>query len=119
MKRTLGLGFLLALFSIPLFGATNSHEFQLSSDVQIGASHLPKGSCVVSWSKASGSQVQLTIKTENNKTITVPARMVEEKADSNGLSTEKVNGVNYLQELHTTRVKFILQQDTGNANGSE
>jgi hypothetical protein len=42
MKRFIGLGFLLALFSIPLLAAKSSHVFLLPSDVRVGMFNFQK-----------------------------------------------------------------------------
>ncbi|MGH9513342.1 MAG: hypothetical protein ACRD2U_14515 [Terriglobales bacterium] len=70
---------------------------------------VPKNGCEVTWNPASGSQVMLTIKTDDEKTVKVPARMVEGKQDEMGVITSVVNGVTYLQELHTKNAKFVFQ----------
>jgi hypothetical protein len=51
----------------------------------------------------------LTIRTDDKKTVTVPARMVEGKEDSAGVVTAVVNGVTYLVELHARRTKFVFE----------
>jgi len=68
MKRILGLGLFLALLSLPLLAAKNSETFLLPSEGRVGDSTLPEGHCNVTWTDVSGSQVQLTIKTEDKKT---------------------------------------------------
>ena len=77
MKRILGLGLFLALSYLPLLAAKNSETFLLPSEVRVGDTTLPEGHCNVTWTDASGSQVQLTIKTEDKKTINIPARDIE------------------------------------------
>ena len=66
----------------------------------------------MTWSAPSGSQVQLTIKTEDKKTVTVPAQMVEGRQDRTGTVTNVVDGVTYLVELHTKNAKFIFDNGT-------
>ncbi len=109
MKPILGLGLLLALFSLPLLAAKNSYVFELPFDVRVGDVQLPQGLCVVTWTETSGSQVQLTIKTKNNKTTTIPARMIQEKQSEARVETTVVNGVKYLKELQTKEARFIIQ----------
>ena len=110
MKRILGLSLLLALFSLPLLAAKNSQVFTLSSDVRVGDTQLPRGHWYVTWTEPTASVVQLTIKTEDKtKTVTVPARIIEEKQSEPGVGTSVVNGVTYVQELHTTKARFIIQ----------
>lgn len=110
----LALLFLLSflLSAVALLAAENSQTFYLSSDVRAGNVQLPRGICEVTWSTRSGSQVQLTIKSEDKKTVTVPARMVEGKQDRSGTVTSVVNGVTYLNELRTRNAKFILERGT-------
>ena len=70
----------------------------------------------MSWNPESGSHVQLTIKTEGERTVIVPARVVEGKQDRTGVVTSVVNGVTYLQELDTKNARFIFQN---RADGSK
>jgi hypothetical protein len=51
----------------------------------------------------------MTIKTEDEKTFKILSRVSEGKQDRTGVVTSVVDGVSYLQELHTSNVKFILQ----------
>jgi len=112
MRRILGFGLLFILSSVALMAAKNSQTFYLSSDVRAGNVQLPRGICEVTWSTSSGSRVQLTIKTDDKKTVTVPAQMVEGKEDRAGLVTSVVNGVTYLNEIHTRNAKFIFENGT-------
>ena len=109
MRRILGFALLFILSSVTLMAAKNSQTFYLSSDVRAGNVQLPRGICEVTWSTPSGSRVQLTIKTDDKKTVTVPALMVEGKEDRAGVVTSVVNGVTYLVELHTRNAKFVFE----------
>jgi phenolic acid decarboxylase len=109
MKRILELGLLWMLSTVPLFGAKNSQVFLLLADVRVGNVQLPKGHCSVTWSKTSGSEVQLTFKTEDKKTITISAREVEGKPNYMGVVTFVDNGITYLEELDTANARFIVQ----------
>lgn len=111
MRRILGFALLFMLSSVALMAAKNSQTFYLPADVRAGSVQLPRGICEVTWNAPSGSQVQLTIKTEDQKTVTVPARIVEGKQDSTGTVTTVVNGVTYLVELRTKNAKFVLQNE--------
>lgn len=108
MKRILGLGLFLALFSLPLIAAKNSETFLLPSEVRVGNATLPEGHCTITWTEASGSQVQLTIKTADKKTITIPAR-VEGKQLGGEVETAVSNGVTYLLAFHSRNATFIIQ----------
>jgi phenolic acid decarboxylase len=109
MKRILGIALLLSLFSLPLVAGKNSQDFLLPSNVRIGDAQLPEGHCNVAWSEPSGSQVQLTIKIEGQKTITVPARVVEGKQGV-AVQTSITNGVRYVSEFDTKNARFIVQE---------
>ena len=114
MRRILGQALLSMLFSVTLMAATDSQTFYLATPVRAGNVQLPRGICEVTWSPASGSRVQLTIKTEDEKTFTVPVRMVEGKQDRTGVITSVVNGVTYLDELHARNARFIFQNSKEN-----
>jgi phenolic acid decarboxylase len=109
MKRILGIVLLLVSCSLPLLAGNNSQGFVLPSDVRIGDAQLPAGHCEVAWTQPSGSQVQLTIKTEDRKTITVPEQVVEAKQGSVAVQTVVANGVTYVKEFDTKNARFIIQ----------
>jgi hypothetical protein len=110
MKRTLQIALSLALFSLPLLAANNSQEFLLPSTVRIGDAQFPEGHCKVTWTQPSGSQVQLTIKAEGQKTITLPARVIDEKHNSAAVQTFVANGVTYVKEFDTKNARFIVEE---------
>jgi hypothetical protein len=112
MRRILGFALLFILSSVTLMAAKNSQTFYLSSDVRAGNVQLPRGICEVTWSTPSGSRVQLTIKTDDKKTVTVPALMVEGKEDRAGVVTSVVNGVTHLVEIHTRNATFVFENGT-------
>jgi phenolic acid decarboxylase len=113
MKRILGLGLLLALFSLPLLAAKNSAVFVLAFDVRVGDIQLPQGHWNVTWTETSGSQVQLTIKAgdkkRETKTITIPAQVIQGKQSNATVGTVVLNGVRYLKEIQTKEARFIIQ----------
>jgi methylaspartate ammonia-lyase len=112
MKRIFTVAVFFMLSSVALLAAKNSQTFVLPTDVRAGNVQLPHGTCEVTWSTTSGSQVQLTIKTEDKKTVAVPAHMVESKQDRAGTVTNVVDGVTYLVEFHTKNAKFIVDSGT-------
>ena len=109
MKRILGFGIFLALFSLPLFAAKSSQVFLLPSGVRVGDIQLPEGHCTVAWTDMAGPQVQLTIKTVDNKTITIPAKIIVGKQRDIGVETVVENGVTYLLAFHSPDAIFIVQ----------
>ena len=110
MKRIPAIALLLALFALPLFAGKNSQEFSLPANARVGDVQLQEGHCTVTWTQAAGSQVQLTIKTENQKTITVPAQMVEGKPGPIAVQTYVSNGQTYIKEFDTKNARFVLVQ---------
>jgi hypothetical protein len=112
MRHMCGLALLALLFSGTLMAAKDTQTIYLATPVRAGNAELPRGICEVSWNAASGSRVRLTIKTEDGKTLTVSARLVEVKQDTTGVVTSDINGVTYLQELHTKNARFVIQNRT-------
>ena len=112
MRYMRGLALLAMLFSGTLMAAMDTQTIYLATPVRAGNAELPRGICEVSWDAASGSRVRLTIKTEDGKTVTVSARMVEGKQDITGVVTSVINGVTYLHELHTKNARFVIQNRT-------
>jgi phenolic acid decarboxylase len=110
VKRIWGIAllFLLTSCSLPFAAAKNSQGFVLPDDVRVGDLRIPQGQYSVTWTEPSGSQVQLTLKGEGKKSITIPARLIAEKHTEAGITTINENGVTYLQDFHTTTETFIL-----------
>jgi hypothetical protein len=106
------LALLAMLFSGTLMAAKDTQTIYLATPVRVGNAELPRGICEVSWTPASGSRARLTIKTEDDKTLLVPARMVKGKQETTGVVTSVINGVTYLQELHTKNARFVIQNRT-------
>jgi hypothetical protein len=109
MRRILEFAFLSILFSATVMAAQNSQTFYLAAAARAGNIQLPRGIYEVTWSAPSKSRVTLTLKTEDEKTFKILSRVVEGKRDRIGVVTSIVDGVQYLQELHTSNAKFILQ----------
>lgn len=112
MRRMIGFALFFILSSVTLMAAKNSQTFYLSSDVWAGNVRIPRGICEATWITTSGSRAQLTIKTDDKKTVTVTAHMVEGKEDRAGAVTSVVNGVTHLVELHTRNAKFVFENGT-------
>src|SRR5260370_12571329 len=87
MRYMCGLALLAMFFPGTLMAVMNTQTIYLASPVRAGKAELPRGICEVSWNAASGSRVRLTIKTEDGKTLTVSARMVERKQETTGVVT--------------------------------
>lgn len=111
MKRVLGLALLLALSSLPALAAKNSKTVLLYEGARLGDSQLQRGLCELTWTEASDSQVQLTIKTEDGKTMTVPARVIHRKQPGSGALVSVENGVRYLKGFRTDNAEFVIVQE--------
>ena len=109
MRRIPGFALLSILFSATVMAAQNSQTFYLATAARAGNIQLPRGIYEVTWSAPSKSRVTLTIKTEEQKTFKILSRVIEGKQDRIGVVTSVVDGVSYLQEIHTSNAKFILQ----------
>lgn len=109
MKRILGLAILAMMLSATVVDAQNSQTFYLASVARAGNAELPRGICEVTWSTPSGSRVRLTIKSEDQKTVKVLARVVDGNQGRIGVVTSVVDGVTYVEELHTSNATFIFQ----------
>jgi hypothetical protein len=107
-----GLALLAMLFSGTLMAAKDNQTIYLATPVRAGNAELARGICEVSWTAASGSRARLTIKTEDDKSFTVSARMVEGKQETTGVVTSVINGVTYLKEFHTNNARFVIQNRT-------
>jgi len=112
MRYMRGLALLAMLFSGTLMAATVTQTIYLARPVRAGNVELPRGICEVSWNAPSGSRVRLTIKTEDDKSFTVSARLVEGKQETTGVVTSVINGVTYLKELDTKNARFVIQNRT-------
>jgi hypothetical protein len=109
MGRIPGFALLSILFSATVMAAQNSQTFYLATPARAGNIQLPRGIYEMTWSAPSKSRVTLTIKTEDEKTFKVLARVIEGRQDRTGAITSVVDGVSYLREIHTSNAKFILQ----------
>jgi hypothetical protein len=109
MRRILGFALLSILFSAAVMAAQNSQTFYLATAARAGNIQLPRGIYEVTWGAPSKSRVTLTIKTEGEKTFKILSRVIAGRQDRTGVVTWVVDGVSYLQEIHTSNAKFILQ----------
>ena len=112
MNNMRGLALSAMLLSGTLMAANATQTIYLATAVRAGNAELPRGICEVSWTAASGSRVRMTIKTEDDKSFTVSARVVEGRQESTGVVTSVINGVTYLKELHTKNARFVIRNRT-------
>jgi hypothetical protein len=107
MKRFFGYAMLLALITAPAFAAKNSQSLTFSDPVIVGTTKLPAGDCKVTWT-GTGNDVQVTLQ-DNGKTVTVAARMIQEKNDQVGYLAGKQNGIDQIQTIKLHNVSLVLQ----------
>lgn len=113
MKRLSAYALLLALAVAPAFAAKNSTSLNIASPVKVGATELPAGDCKVSWT-GTGDNVQVTI-AQNGKTLTVPAKIIDEKHDHKGYVVNREDGADHLQTIQLNNLS--LQLDSATASG--
>jgi len=107
MKRFMMLGFLTVLFSVSLHAAQNASNVTFHSPMQVGSTTLPAGEYKATWT-GSGPDVQLTIETRGQKSVTVPARLDTVKSSYRSLETNDVNGVTVLQKIVLEKLTLVL-----------
>jgi phenolic acid decarboxylase len=112
LARFANLALLLALIAIPVLAAKNSQRFFSQYDVRVGDTELKQGHWVVTWSDSTGTNVQLTIKTDDKKTVTVSARVVNEKNRVPGVETFLDNNVHYLGAIHASDATYVVKDHT-------
>jgi hypothetical protein len=113
MKRLFGYALMLTLVAAPAFAAKNSQSLNLAQSVKVGTTELPAGDVKVSWT-GTGNSVQVTI-AQNGKTLTVPAKLVEEKHNHKGYVVSREAGSDQLQTIQLSNV--TLQLDSATATG--
>jgi len=113
MKRLFGYALMLTLTAAPAFAAKNSQSVNFASTVKVGTTELPAGDYKVTWT-GTGDSVQVTI-AEGGKTLTVPAKLLEEKHVHKGYVVNREGGADQLQTIQLSNVS--LQLDSANASG--
>jgi len=111
MKRFFGFALLLALFSVPAFAAKNSDTVRIPSKVTVGTTQIPAGSYKLTWT-GSGPDVQLTLARDRKTLVTVPAKVVAEKNDSNSVVTNTESGTEVLRAIHLSKLSLVLSGAT-------
>lgn len=113
MKRFSVYALMLALAAAPAFAAKNSQSLNFAAAVKVGTTEIPAGDCKVTWT-GTGDNVQVTI-AENGKTLTIPAKLVEEKHAHKGYVVNREGGVDQLETIQLSNVS--LQLDSATASG--
>ena len=109
MKRLFGYALMLAL-TAPAFAAKNSQSVNFAQPVKVGSTQISAGDCRVTWN-GSGDSVQVTI-AQNGKTVTIPAKVVEEKHSHKGYIVNRVGGDDQLQSIQLSNISLQLESPT-------
>jgi hypothetical protein len=107
MKRIFGYAIVLASLSIPALAAKNSQTVAIDTPVKVGNTQLPAGNYKVTWT-ASGSNAQVTIAQKGKASVTVPARVTEQKNNQTSVTTDTLNGASVLQSIQLNNVTLSL-----------
>jgi hypothetical protein len=106
MKRFFGYAAMLALLSVPAFAAKNSESITISEPVTVGTTQLPAADYRVTWT-GTGSTAQVTL-AHGKSTITLPAKLVEQKNNQSSVLTESKGGSNILEGLNLSKVSLTF-----------
>jgi hypothetical protein len=107
MKRIFGFVLACAILSIPALAASNSQTVSLPHAVQVGSSQLPAGDYKVTWT-GSGDSAQVTLAKKGVQSVTVPAKVVEQKHDHTGVTTNSKGDKEVLRVIFLGNVSLIL-----------
>jgi hypothetical protein len=116
MKK-FGVGLLALAFSLSAYAAKNSTTVTFTQPVQVGSATLPAGPVKVSWT-GTGADAQLTFTPRGGNPVTVPGQVVAAKNGEASISTDKVNGVQFLQEIELENMTLVVRNAPGTAANS-
>ena len=106
MKRFVGYVAVLALLSAPAFAAKNSSTVILPETVTVGTTQLPAAQYHVTWT-ATGSSAQVTL-ANGKSTVTVPAKVVDQKNPVNSVLTSHKGGTSVLEGINLDKVTLVF-----------
>jgi len=106
MKRFLGFAVMLAFLTASAFAAKNSEKVNISQPVTVGTTQLPAAQYQVSWT-GTGSTAQVTL-TSGKSTVTVPAKLVDQKNNTTSVLTESKGGSTILQGINLSKVTLMF-----------
>jgi len=110
MKRLFGYALMLALAAAPAFAAKNSQSVTFAQSVKVGTTEIPAGDVKVTWT-GTGDNVQVTL-AESGKSVTFPAKLVDEKHNHKGYVVSRINGTDQLQTIQLSNVSLQLESPT-------
>jgi hypothetical protein len=106
MKRFVGYAAMLALLSAPAFAAKNSETVTISQPVTVGTTQLPAAEYRVTWT-GTGSSAQVTL-ANGKSTVTIPAKIVDQKNSVSSVLTETKGGSNVLEGINLNKVTLVF-----------
>jgi uncharacterized protein YdeI (BOF family) len=106
MKRFVAYAAVLALLSAPAFAAKNSSTVNISQPVTVGTTQLPAAQYKVTWT-ATGTSAQVTLASDKS-TVTIPAKVVDQKNSVTSVLTESKGGSNVLQGINLNKVTLLF-----------
>lgn len=107
MKRFFGFAMLVAMLCVPAFAAKNSQTVNLPETVKVGSTQIPAGDYKVTWT-GSASDTQVSLARNGKTVITVPAKLVAEKHNFNGVTTRTTASGEILQTIDLGNVSLVL-----------
>ena len=109
MKRFVGYAAILALLSAPAFAAKNSSTVTIAEPVTVGTTQLPAAEYHVTWT-GTGSSAQVTLANvkDAKSTVTVPAKVVDQKNALNSVLTSSKGGTNVLEGINLNKVTLVF-----------
>ena len=107
MKRLFVSVVILCSLSVTAFAGKNSENINFSSTVMIGSAKVDAGEYKVSWT-GTDANLQVTVSKSGKTVATAPAKLVQEKSGSVGLSTQFVNGASVVDTLQFRNFKLVL-----------
>jgi len=112
-KRALAFTFIFAFLPFAANAAQNSAHVVLDSTVTVGATELPKGTYKVVWT-GTDTNAQVTF-THGNWAKTVPARIVQERNNTEAQMTADKGNKTFLTalEFHNATLQFGEGTRTG------
>jgi opacity protein-like surface antigen len=106
MKRFLGFAVVLVLLTASAFAAKNSENVNISQPVTVGTTQLPAAQYKVTWT-GTGSTAQVTL-TNGKSTVTVPAKVVDQKNGVTSVLTDSKSGSAVLQGINLKQVTLVF-----------
>jgi hypothetical protein len=113
-KRVLAITFILAFLPFAANAASkNSANVEIAHDVTVGTTELPKGTYKVVWT-GTDTNAQVTF-THGNWAKTVPARIVQERNNTEAQMTADKGNKTFLTalEFHNATLQFGEGTRTG------